>query len=162
MESDMTIDMLFEDPSISCEQDGWRGQALRILCNCYSSPGDGGQDEGRGGRDDEEQEREGHVSKQKRQAASTRPSMLVPLTLCYPCVCHPAKETCLPCLQEQARTAGWAAKVAVTLSGFPTQLSEKQSLPSAALSAPLYIKTALYVTKLLKLRIAVLCQAMLC
>lgn len=54
----------------------------------------------------------------------------------------------------------WSSKVAVTLSGFPTLLSKRQSLSSAALSAPLCIKTALYVTKLLKLRIAVLCQAL--
>lgn len=87
-----------------------------------------------------EQEREGHVLKQKRQAASTHPSTLVPLTLCHPYTCHPGEETCLPCLRKQAGTADWAAKVAVTLSGFPTQLREKQSLPSAALSAPLYIK----------------------
>lgn len=63
---------------------------------------------------------------------------------------------------EQARTVSWVAKVAVTLSGFPTQLSEKQILSSAALSAPLCIRTALHVTELLKLWIAMLCQAILC
>ena len=162
IESDLIIDMLSEDHPTSCEQGGWKRQALRIPCSCCNSPGAGDLDEGRGGRDSGEQEREGHVLKQKRQAASTHPSTLVPLTLCHPYTCHPGEETCLPCLRKQAWTADWAAKVAITLSGFPTQLREKQSLPSAALSAPLYIKTALYVATVLKLRIAVLCQAMLC
>lgn len=112
-------------------------------------------------KDDEEQVYRGHKSQQKGQAVTTSPSRLVPLPVSHPCVCPPGKQTSLTCLQEQARTVGRAAKVAITLNGFPTQLGEKQRLPSAALSAPLCIKTALYVTKLLKLWIAVLCQAVL-
>lgn len=138
------------------------GQALRILHRSYNSPGGGGLDQGRGSRDDEEQDYQGHVSKQKRQVVSTSPSELAPLTVGHPHVCPHEKQTHLLCLQEQARTVSWVAKVAVTLSGFPTQLSEKQILSSAALSAPLCIRTALHVTELLKLWIAVLCQAMLC
>lgn len=110
-------------------------------------------------RDDEGQEYWGHKSQQKGQAVTTNLSRLVPLPVSHPCVCPPGKQTSLTCLQEQARTVGRAAKVAVTLNGFPTPLGEEQSLPSAALSAPLCVQTALYVTKLLKLRIAVLCQA---
>lgn len=122
-----------------------------MFCSCYNSPGYEDLNVGRGNRADEEQE-----WKQKRRSVSTSPK-LVPHTVSYSCVCPPGKQTSLPCLQEQARTASRTAKVAVTLHGFPTQLSEK-SLPSAALSAPLCIKAALCVTKLLKLWIAVLCQ----
>lgn len=130
---------------------GWKEQALRKPRSCCNSPGDGGLGEGRGSRDQEEKGHEGHVL-EKRQAASARPSALVPFTLCHPYTCHPGKETAFPCLQKRAWTVNWAAKVAVTFESIPTQLSEKQSLPSAALPAPLYIKTALYVTTLLKSR----------
>lgn len=80
---------------------------------------------------------------------------------CVPPLRMPSWKTGQPSLFTSANSdCRWAGKVAVTLSGFPTQLSKRQSLSSAALSAPLCIKTALYVTKLLKLRIAVLCQAL--
>lgn len=43
---------------------------------------------------DDEQEHEGYISKQKRQAISTCPAKLVLLTPCHPCVSHPGRETC--------------------------------------------------------------------
>lgn len=97
-----------------------------------------------------------------RDTCQTRRGRLYPPVPLPPRVCPPGKTNQPARLQEQARTVSWAAKVAVTLSGFPTQLGERQSLLSAALSAPLCIKTALYVTELLKLRIVVLRQAVLC
>lgn len=61
MESDLIIDRLSEDHSTSCEQGRWKGQALRKPHSSCNSPGDGGLDEGRRGRDKEEQEHEGHA-----------------------------------------------------------------------------------------------------
>ena len=92
MESDLIIDTPSGDHPTSCEQGGWKGQALRKPRSCCNSPGDGALGEGRGGRDQEEKDHEGHVL-EKRQAASARPSALVPLTLCHPYTCHPGKET---------------------------------------------------------------------
>ena len=134
---------------------------MRTSCSCYNSPGDGGLDEGRAAWL--------MMSRSMRDIYQSRRDRLYqPVPLSWFCslpatpVAPILGEKPASCLSEQPWTVGWEAKVAVTLSGFPTQLSEKQSFPSAALSAPLCIKTALYVTKLLKLRIVVLCQAMLC
>lgn len=64
-------------------------------------------------------------------------SPLVPLSHCLSpllSACFPGKQTRLPCLQEeQVGTAGLAAKVAVTLSGFP-HAAQQEAKPSLGCS----------------------------
>lgn len=103
------------------------------------------------------------VLKQNRLYYPILPNMFPSLWLCVPFLLMPSWKTGQPSLfTSENSDCLWDEKVAITLSGFPTQLSKRQTLSSTALSAPLCIKAALYVTELLKLHTAMLCQTLSC